>query len=661
MRAEPVQAAMGKRTRRLAAGVVFLVLLLAGCRSEAERRAVAQVPEPAGSTSGAGGAGSRAPDVALRRLWAGDDWNFYAQSISPDGRYLSMVDWGTFNIMLRDLQTDQLHLLTDVRTEGESWEMPDVTVFSRDGRRLISFWDTSSGSQLRVFDLETGADGVPRAGDPTVIFRSTELEPRYPFDWSPDGRYVVAHAYTRGRTSQLLLISTDDGSHRTLKSFDWREPNRAAFSPDGRHVAYSIPTERGSGDLDVFVVAVDGTYEAPIVDGPGVDRLLGWHPSGDLLFYRDRGGTSAVWRVPTSEGRAAGPFELVKEGMLGIEPLGFAGNTFHYGLHVNPRQLYLAPVDLAAGRLAGAPLPVGDPARIRIEGWDWSTDGKFLAYSARGPGKRGSVIVIRSDEGDGDAVQSLELDLEESGQIRWAPDGRSLVVLTNDARGRRGFYRVDLKTGSYVTIVRNDELADHSVRLFEISADGRTIWFFAWTGANGDGTPWTLLAYDTESGATRSITPAEWLANGHILGGVSATQIAVSPDGTRLAIVAPDTTSSEGDRWIGTIPVDGGPFTRLAHLEPGTPGRVLQWTPDGRSLVFSTVQPDDLESGWKETWIVPAEGGDVRPLELVELFDARGLKLHPSGRRVAYLAGEPRGELWAMEGLWSDAAAEAGR
>jgi TolB protein len=233
--------------------------------------------------------------------------------------------------------------------EGKPWEDANVSLFSPDGRRIAYSWQVSPDFQLRMIEFDPDDAGVPRAAEPTVIFHNPELVPYFPFDWSPDGSQVLAKVYTAGRTNQLALISTTDGTYRPLKSFDWREPLRAEFSPDGRYVAYDFLPELASANRDLFVVSLDGTYEARIVDGPGVDRLLGWHPGGDIFFRSDRGGTPGVWRLPMSDGRAAGPAELVRADMLGVEPLGFAEGRFYYGVSVNPTRLYIAPVDLGAG------------------------------------------------------------------------------------------------------------------------------------------------------------------------------------------------------------------------------------------------------------------------------------------------------------------------
>jgi Tol biopolymer transport system component len=240
-------------------------------------------------------------------------------------------------------------------------------------------------------------------------------------------------------------------------------------------------------------------------------------------------------------------------------------------------------------------------------------------------------------------VKALPLDLGLPRKIRWDPGGGSLIVYAADDKGRPGFHRIDLETGSYTTIVRSDQLEDPTPRgHFDVSPDGRTIWFA--TSALDD-VRWSLIAYDLHSGASRSITPVEWRVRADAMSWWLG-QISLSPDGAKLAVLAPDTTS--GEPWVGTIPTDGGPFTPLARLEGAFFGP--EWTADGGSIVIWTGSPPQWTG-----WLIPADGGEPRQLELMEHVFPRGMKLHPDGRRITFLAGESRGEVWVMEGLGGEA------
>ena len=84
--------------------VLTLGVAGAGCRGEPGESALAkQIPavDPAQERASAGGA---AQSARLRRLWAGEQFSFYLSSPSPDGRYVTEIDWSTGNLAVRDLE-----------------------------------------------------------------------------------------------------------------------------------------------------------------------------------------------------------------------------------------------------------------------------------------------------------------------------------------------------------------------------------------------------------------------------------------------------------------------------------------------------------------------------------------------------------------------------
>ena len=79
----------------------------------------------------------------------------------------------------------------------------------------------------------------------------------------------------------------------------------------------------------------------------------------------------------------------------------------------------------------------------------------------------------------------------------------------------------------------------------------------------------------------------------------------LSPDGQTIAFFHPATAPIWGDIWV--IPVAGGQARQLTFdaCESGWPS----WTPDGRSIVFSSTRGGSLT-----LWRVPAAGGTPAPL-----------------------------------------------
>jgi dipeptidyl aminopeptidase/acylaminoacyl peptidase len=132
------------------------------------------------------------------------------------------------------------------------------------------------------------------------------------FDWAPDG---TSFALVTARTQLLYDAMTAasvrvvDRSGRTLRVLSPREgpvQGRAAFSPDGRLVAWRFPTEGLSEMNGVAVAALDGT---PLVDaGAKVDvhfQDLAWLPdSRSLLALTMEGTRSRLRRLDLRSGSA---------------------------------------------------------------------------------------------------------------------------------------------------------------------------------------------------------------------------------------------------------------------------------------------------------------------------------------------------------------------
>lgn len=116
-----------------------------------------------------------------------------------------------------------------------------------------------------------------------------------------------------------------------------------------------------------------------------------------------------------------------------------------------------------------------------------------------------------------------------------------------------------------------------SASVVAVSPDGRQIVIEASPSGARAGNPCCLLyVLSAAGGRTRRLTPN------------AAQQPAWSPDGQLIAFVG-----GTGDT-IETIPRDGGAATRLARF-PGTQICSLSWSPIGKQVAFtaSTKPPED--------------------------------------------------------------------
>ena len=148
--------------------------------------------------------------------------------------------------------------------------------------------------RIALVDVDTGA--LREVSPPDLYV--------YDYDWSPDGRRLVAEA-ARGSgtnnywTAELFLIEADSGQTRSI----WKPPLQIAaprFSPDGGSVAviHGLMSDEGVTGGDVFSVPV-GAGEAKNLtpDLAASVTWLGWRPGGEILFTAHADGGFAVGRV----------------------------------------------------------------------------------------------------------------------------------------------------------------------------------------------------------------------------------------------------------------------------------------------------------------------------------------------------------------------------
>lgn len=543
--------------------------------------------------------------VETRRVWERD---LTGGSISPDGRLLLFVD-GTGNLAVRDLSTGQNRVLT--KNTGDWIDFANYTaVFSPDGTRVAYSWFADDHFTLRLIAL---AGGEPQ----TLLDNATKnIEVHH---WSPDGLELLTVIEGQSPSSRLATVRIADRSVRTLKTFDTHAPLAAAYSPDGRFIAFDLPPDVASVNRDVFVMATDGRREAPLVRHAANDQFLGWAPGGAMvLFSSDRRGTPGVFAQTVSDGRAAGVPTLVKADMWKLAgPVGFdRAGRFFYRVQPEAAQIFTATVDLKAGRFTIPPASVG-AAVAALRGIAWSPDGKYLSWvEDRPPSAKRNVVVMRSLE-TGER-RELVTRMTQIGDLAWFPDGQALRARGEDERRRPGLYRVDVRSGSASLITVESGVT--------FAADGRTeLVLTRGTGSTGD----TLLL--RRDGRSREL----------YRGAARVGPAVPSPDGTLVAFVEYEPRPTR----ISVVSTEGGQPRKL--YEDATIGTAsLQWGTDGRLMFFLQGETTQVVS-------VDSRTGDAVK------FDAgmktRFPRLAPDGQRLAFVGGTNRYETWVMDGLASSA------
>ena len=81
----------------------------------------------------------------------------------------------------------------------------------------------------------------------------------------------------------------------------------------------------------------------------------------------------------------------------------------------------------------------------------------------------------------------------------------------------------------------------------------------------------------------------------------------------------------------------------------------IAWMPDSRAVIIvNTLKYTEP----KHLWLVPIDRGSPRKLDvdIREWKTELGIRLHPSGKQIAFFTGRDRREVWALENVASRSA-----
>jgi len=554
-----------------------------------------------------------AQGIVNRQVWTGPGVDIEGAP-SPDGKFLSFVDWDTGDLAIRDLETGTNRRLTNKGPWEKSEEFAEFSRWSPDGKLIAYDWfDGKCCVDLHVIAREGGKPRILVAHESDQLWMQT-------YDWSPDGKQILTFLEEKDGTRQIVLVSAADGATKVLKTFQGRGrwPQGIRFSRDGQYIAYDQPQEENAPEHDIFLISVDGSNEVPLVKHPAHDLLLGWPPDGKgILFASDRTGSLDMWFLPVSGGKAEGAPELVKGGVEEILPMGFTQTgSFYYAQGQWMLDVYVAKMDPKSGKILAPP----EKAIKRFEGrnsWpEYSPDGKFLAYASTRSrtfqaAKQPNILCIRSLETGKE--REFTTKFRRLAGPRWSPDGQSIYVAAWDYQGM-GIYRVNAQSGEFITaIVRTEPPA--SLHRHEISPDGNTFIYERQDNPKG---PFRILSRDLTTGEEKQLYAGEYRA-----------MFSISPDGRWLALI-----NQDKKKVLRVMPASGGePKELLRFEEKRSYFGSIEWTADGKYVLFPKMHPGKDEARFA-LWRIAAEGGEPQELNLV-MAPFQDLSAHPDGQHLA--------------------------
>jgi len=574
---------------------------------------------------------AEAVSITTRRVWAG--LNAGAHDPTPDGKYLVWGDGqGTMNLAVREVGTGKNRYLTQDARYTPTWALAYSGRVSPDGKWVAhGYGEQDQGGSLRVVGMD---------GENLRELLSEEGCWIQPYEWTSDGKYIAARwdCWSESNpegTFRMVLVSVADGAVRVVHELPtMRYGYRSWLSPDDRFLVYGGPVARDDGNADIWLLPLDGSDEAPLIQHPADDRLLGWVPgTSHILFLSDRDGTWDLWAASVRDGAIVEPLRKLQRDMGEVDAAGFSeSGAFFYSVFTRWFTTSIAPFNVATGT---ANLEAARPLLGSNRHPHWSPDGEYLAFvteSGLTEGKRGRINIRHLATGE---QRELATHLAVRFLGDWSPDGRSILAYAS-----RVVYAVDVASGEDTPLLTFPE--DFGLQgIWAVwSPNGEAIIYSVRSDSAPQG---RLVRRELDSGEERELYRDSLLV---------CRPLELSPDGRYLVFAVDDSLNSIGLGGLTVLELETGATRRIVASGDSATGRELsvQWTPDGNHVLYSeSIQGDEWRT---HVWRVAATGGEPERLWTVgEGKWGSWFELSPDGGQIALTTYTQESEIWVMENL----------
>lgn len=301
---------------------------------------------------------------------------------------------GRLNLYAYDVATRETTQLTEHDTWDVRWPSADD-----EGRIVYEL-----NGELHVLDATTGTETpisirVPTDALPTRPDRIQVEDNIEDFNLSPKGQRALFTA--RG---DVFTAPIEKGPTRNLTKSSGAHDKLAAWSPDGRHIAYL--SDR-TGEEELYLINQDGSGEPRQLTrgGQAMRYQPRWSPDGERIAFSDKEGRIFVVTVASEE--------IVE---------------------------------------------VANERHFQVYDYQWSPHGGYLAFSLRDDNGFGSIYIWSVESGD---TRRITGELFNEFTPAWDPEGNYLFYLSDrQFQPQLGSfewnYLVDRETGIYALSLRKD-------------------------------------------------------------------------------------------------------------------------------------------------------------------------------------------------------------
>ena len=545
----------------------------------------------------------------------------------------------------------QNYSITQITDNAKS----QAAVISSDGKYILSVIDDAGKASLWLRHVPTNTD--------TQVIAPAETF--YPdLEFSADGNYLY---FRKARTSardafDLYRASVLGGNPQILvHGID----SNAAFSADGRRIAFYRNNDPEVGKFQLLVANSDGTEEKMITTGPiaSAHRYLSWSPDGKHIALTDVSGDPA-------------PIQFMDVASVKTADFVSLPGVVFYKSEWLPdaRGLVTQYQDLRAGlnhnqigfvSYPGAEFHPITKDTNSYESLSLSADAKTLTTVQS---KRLFTLYAVPSTIDGANPPTPAVPQLQKGSLNFSWAGNNGFYLTEDNRLVRissdGSNKTNLAT--LTSIYSISACADGRYLLLALVGQGGVTGTNIWR-ANADGTnlkqlsagqsdigpecsPDSQWAYYIDQNANRvnrvSVEggPPETLPGTPVphafVKGSRLSFPDVAPDGKSVALLIELGDKSLG-QMIAAVPLDAGPQPHVRLIDPNPAiSDSPRFTPDGKALVYPITQ-----SGVGNLWLQPLDGSAGRQLTNFKTDRIRSFRWSPDGKNIGVLCERVEGDV----------------
>jgi Tol biopolymer transport system component len=414
-----------------------------------------------------------------------------------------------------------------------------------------------------------------------------------PISFSPDRkRFVLVRGNYPNAGESALIIANVDGSNEQVLAVHKRPDifspiffTGPSWSPDGKLVAASVATSSRSSNVVLFSVA-DGKAQVLSHEPWSFAARVQWLPdmSGLIVVAGEAVGVAQLWLLsyPGGEKRRI-TNDLNAYRAIGLTADGRNLATVQSSGLIN---IWVAPEGDAA---RAARLPTGNVGFYTSAGnnLSWTPKDQLVFVSNEG----GKVDLWTADP-NGNNRKQLTTNGGASPAV--SADGRYIVFISARS-GSRCVWRMSVDGSNPVRLTNGPSDA-----LPSLTPDGRWVIYTVLEAAKP--TVWKVSIDGGE--------PVQLMDR-------VVTTAAVSPDGKLLAYTYPESPDPFAPpNRIGLVTFDDlKPVTTFEFTPSGTVSTLLQWSRDGKSVLYS-VNRNNVSNVWSQ----PIEGG--QPKQITDFKDS---------------------------------------